>query len=46
MDVPATSNAVTVAQMPESLMDWIWEPTGRDSFGMEWDTPKVKYGKL
>jgi hypothetical protein len=46
MDVPATSNAVTVAEMSEALFDWIWEPQKRDSFSMEWEQPKVRYGKL
>lgn len=46
MDVPATTNAVIVAQMPTELMDWIWEEQGRDSFSMEWDQPRVRHGKL
>ena len=46
MDLPSTQNAVTVAQMSEGLIDWIWEPEKKDSFSMEWDAPKVRYGRL
>ena len=49
MDLPNTQNAVSVAVskgMPESVIDWIWEPEKKDSFSMEWDAPKVRYGKL
>lgn len=46
MDLPATQNAVTVAQMNEGLIDWVWEPQKKDSFSMEFDAPKVRYGRL
>ncbi len=25
MDIPMTNNAVTVAQFPEGIVNWIWE---------------------
>jgi len=45
-DLPKTQDMVIASQMPESVIDWIWEEQKKDSFSMEWDAPKVRYGKL
>ena len=26
MDMPATQNAISMAQFPEPVIEWIWEP--------------------
>ena len=45
-DLPKTQDMIAVSQMPESVMDWIWEEKKKDSFHMEFDAPNVRYGRL
>ena len=44
-DLIKTQDMIAASQMPESVMDWIWQEK-KDSFSMDWDAPIVKHGRL